>query len=216
MNLYGHLVSPYVARVVLAAELKGISLEPQPIPGGNLKSAEFLALNPMGKMPALKVGDDCIAESMVIMDYLEEAYPAPSLLPQDPLLRAQARLLGRIVDLYVMASTRPLFAGLDPTKRDEAEVAAGKDAYFKALSQLEHFMGSGPFAVGSTLGYADCAMLPCLQLMSIIASRYDIADPYADLPKLSAWWRHMQTTEPTQAFIERYQTAVFGFFQSRR
>lgn len=216
MKLYGHLVSPYVARVVLTAELKGISLEPQALPGGDLKSPEFLALNPMGKMPALSIGEDCIAESMIIMDYLEEAYPTPALLPETALARAKARLLGRIVDLYVMAATRPLFAGFDPAKRNEAEVAAGKSAYLKALSQLEHFMDFGPFAVGKKLGYADCAMLPCLQLMGIIVNRYDIDDPYAGLPKLSAWWQHMQSTQPTQDFIERYQTAVFSFFASRR
>ena len=216
MKLYGSLVSPYVARIALAAELKGISLEPQPPPGGGLKSAEFLALNPIGKMPALSVGDECLAESMVIMDYLEDAYPAPALLPADALSRAKARLLGRIIDLYVMSATRPLFAGLDPSKRNEEELKAGKEAYLKGLAQLEHFMDQGPCAVGGNLGYADCAMLQCLQLMGIIAARHDIADPYAGLPKLSAWWQHMRTLPASRGFIERYQAAITDFFQGRR
>lgn len=216
MKLYGSLVSPYVARIALVAELKGISLDLQPPPGGSLKSAEFLALNPIGKMPALSIGDECLAESMVIMDYLEDAYPVPPLLPADALSRAKARLLGRIVDLYVMSATRPLFAGLDPSKRNEEELKAGKEAYLKALAQLEHFMNQGPCAVGGNLGYADCAMLPCLQLMGIIAARHDIADPYAGLPKLSAWWQHMQTLPASRGFIERYQAAITDFFQGRR
>lgn len=216
MKLYGSLVSPYVARIALVAELKGISLDLQPPPGGSLKSAEFLALNPIGKMPALSIGDECLAESMVIMDYLEDAYPVPPLLPADALSRAKARLLGRIVDLYVMSATRPLFAGLDPSKRNEEELKAGKEAYLKALAQLEHFMDQGPCAVGGNLGYADCAMLPCLQLMGIIAARHDIADPYAGLPKLSAWWQHMQTLPASRGFIERYQVAITDFFQGRR
>jgi glutathione S-transferase len=216
MKLYGHFVSPYVARVSFAAELKGISLEPQPLPGGNLKSPEFLALNPIGKMPALSIGDQCLAESMIIMDYLEDAYPTPALLPTEALPRAQSRLLGRIVDLYVMAATRPLFAALDPNQRNEAELTAGKESYLKALAQLEHFMGSGPCAVGSDLGYADCAMLPCLQLMNIIAARVDITDPYAGLPKLSTWWHHMHEQPKARDFIGRYEAAVAQFFQSRR
>lgn len=216
MKLYGHLISPYVARVVFMAELKGISLDLQPIPGGALKSAEFLALNPIGKIPALSVGDQCLAESMIIMDYLEEAYPTPALLPVDALSRATARLLARIVDLYVMGAARPLFAAIDPTKRNEVELAAGKDAYLTALGQLEHFMGKGPCAIDEKLGYADCAILPCLQLMSIIVARFDIADPYAKLPKLAAWWQHMQSLPPAQRFIDRYETEVNNFFQGRR
>lgn len=216
MKLYGHLVSPYVARVSFAAGLKGVSLDPLPAPGGSLKSAEFLALNPIGKMPALSVGDECLAESTVIMDYLEDAYPSPALLPKDAMSRAKARLLGRIVDLYVMAATRPLFAGLDPTKRNEEELNAGKAAYLSALTQLEHFMDRGPCAIGTELGYADCAMLPCLQLMGIIANRHGIADPYDGLPKLTAWWQHMHTLTPARDFIDRYESAVNSFFQGQR
>lgn len=215
MKLYGFLVSPYVARVVFAAELKGIALSPEPPPGGSLKSTEFLALNPIGKMPTLSVGNACLAESMVIMDYLEDACPTPALLPDDALLRARARLLARIVDLYVMSATRPLFAGLDPAKRNEQEVNAGKETYLKALTQLEHFMGSGPGAVDTGIGYADCAMLPCLQLMGIIAARHGMAEPYASRPKLAAWWAHMQTNALTRPFIARYESAINAFFQNR-
>ena len=215
MKLYGHLVSPYVARVSFAAELKGIALDPQPAPGGNLKSSEFLALNPIGKMPVLSVGEQHLAESMVIMNYLEEAHPSPALLPADPLSRAKARLLAQIVDRYVMATTGPLFAGLDPAKRNEAELAAGKDAYLKALAHLEHFMGDGPCALDEELGYADCAILPCLQLMGIIVARHGITDPYNGLPKLSAWWRHMHSLPAARQFIDRYELAITSFFQGR-
>src|SRR5512145_2766913 len=62
MKLYGGLASPYVARVVLFARLKGLALEPQ-MPAGGLKSPEYLAKNPMGKMPALEVDGTVIPES---------------------------------------------------------------------------------------------------------------------------------------------------------
>ena len=54
MKLYGSLVSPYVARVAFAARLKGLTLIPE-LPPGGIKSAEFLHLNPIGKMPAMEV-----------------------------------------------------------------------------------------------------------------------------------------------------------------
>ena len=81
MKLYGSLVSPYVARVVLAARAKGLDLAPEAPPGGGIKSPEYLAINPMGKMPALEDGGQCIAESAVILEYLDEAYPQTPLMP---------------------------------------------------------------------------------------------------------------------------------------
>ena len=64
MKLYGGLASHYVARVVLFARLKGLALEPQ-IPAGGFKSPEYLARNPMGKMPALEVDGTLIPESTI-------------------------------------------------------------------------------------------------------------------------------------------------------
>lgn len=55
MKLYGSIASPYVARVVMFAKLKGLDLPPTDAPGGGIKSPEYLKLNPMGKMPALEV-----------------------------------------------------------------------------------------------------------------------------------------------------------------
>ena len=91
MKLYGGLASPYVARVVLFARLKGLALVPQ-MPAGGLKSADYLAKNPMGKMPALEVDGTVIPESEVICEYLEDVYPDSGGLLGTPLERTRARL----------------------------------------------------------------------------------------------------------------------------
>ena len=65
MLLYGGLASPYVARVVLFARLKGIDLKPV-MPEAGIKSPQFLALNPIGRMPVLDVDGAVIPESEVI------------------------------------------------------------------------------------------------------------------------------------------------------
>lgn len=216
MKLYGHIVSPYVARVAFAARLKGLSLTPEPAPGGGIKSAEFLKLNPIGKMPAMEVDGHCIAESMVLLDYLEDAYPNPPLLPADALGRARARLLGRIVDLYVTASSRAFFVNMNPEKRNSEELEAGKAAYLKSLAQLEHFMGDGPYAVGNTLGYADIAILPCLQMMNLVAEPCGLTNAFNGLPKLTRWWAQMQSDPVAAGMVKEYATAFTGFMQSRR
>ena len=96
LKLYGALASPYVARVVLAARYKKLDL-PVEMPGGGLKSPEYLAMNPYGKMPTLEHGGRHVIESQVICEYLEELYPAPSILPGDALARALARTVSRAV-----------------------------------------------------------------------------------------------------------------------
>jgi glutathione S-transferase len=214
MKLYGSIVSPYVARVAYAARLKGLPLKPE-MPAGGIKTPEFLKINPMGKMPALEVDGRGLAESMVLLDYLEDAHPTPSLLPSAAVDRAQARLLGRIVDLYVMPHGRAFFGNMNPEKRKADEVAAGADAYRKSLEQLEHFMGAGPYAIGDKLGYADVSLLPCLQMMALIAGACGIADPYAGLPRLTRWWSQMQSDPIAAEFVSEYQRAFTAFMASR-
>lgn len=70
MKLYGSIASPYVARVVMYAKIKGIDLPAQETPGGSLKSPEYLKLNPIGKVPALEVNGQAFGESTIICDYL--------------------------------------------------------------------------------------------------------------------------------------------------
>ena len=100
MKLYGAIASPFVARVVMLARLKGIDLPLERALGGGLRSEEYRAFNPISKMPSLEVDGRCIAESEVICEYLEEVYPDPPLLPADPILRAHSRMVSRFrVDL---------------------------------------------------------------------------------------------------------------------
>lgn len=214
MKLYGSLVSPYVARVEFLARLKGLPLKAE-MPAGGIKTPEFLQLNPMGKMPTLEVDGRGIAESMVLMDYLEEAFPEKSFLPTAAQDRARARLLGRIFDLYVAPNGRAFFANMNPATRKAEEVAAGVASYLKSLSQIEHFMGAGPYAIGDKLGYADIALLPCLQMMGLIAGACGVSDPYAGTPRLARWWTQMQADPTTAGFIAEYEKAFKAFVASR-
>ncbi|MFZ9871395.1 MAG: glutathione S-transferase family protein [Steroidobacteraceae bacterium] len=206
MKLYGSIISPYVARVVYAARLKGLDLEAQ-MPANGIKSPDYLQINPLGKMPALDLGSQAIAESMVIMDYLEDAYPQKPLLPADPAERARARLLGRIVDLYVMPQGNAFFGSLDPQKRNADAVQAAVAAYRKSLAQLEHFMAPS--------AYADCALLPCLQMMVIVTGLCGIEENFDDYPKIAQWWASMQANPTTKAWINEYDAGFRGFLKSR-
>lgn len=217
MKLYGSLVSPYVARVVLAARFKGLDLAPEAPPGGGIKSPEYLAINPMGKMPAFEDGGKYLAESSVILEYLEDAYPQKPLLPKDAMERGRVRLLARIVDLYIAPQSGPFFRNMNPATRNEAEVEAGKKGLAKAMADLEHFTSAqGPWAAGASLTLADCTVLPTVLMTNGIVAGFGVTNLFEGLPKLGAWWQHAQADALTGPFCKEYLAAMAAFLASRR
>ena len=79
MRLYSSKLSPWGQRVWMQIRLKDLPIERLGAPGGSLKSPEFLAINPLGKVPALVDGELLVPESDVICEYLEDKFPTPSL-----------------------------------------------------------------------------------------------------------------------------------------
>jgi glutathione S-transferase len=215
MKLYGGIASPYVARVVMFAKIKGIDLPATDAPGGNIKSPEYLKLNPIGKMPTLEVDGSGIGESTVICDYIEDAHPQKSGLPKDPLDRARSRLVGRIVDLYMAPQVSPLFRQMNPATRDAAVVeAAGKDLA-KVFGYLEAAMGPGPFCVGSTPSFGDCALAPTVVMLHTIlaAGNYSIPDPVAS-GRLATWFKAVQDHPECGPVLKAHGEAFGGFMKA--
>lgn len=217
MKLYGSMGSPYVVRAVMAARAKGLSLPLEGPPGGGIKSAEFLRINPLGKMPALDDNGRHLIESMVILDYLDDAYPQSSLLPSNAMDRANVRLLGRLCDLYMMPQTGPLFRNMNPATRTAAEVDAAVATIRKALGDIEYYTSAtGPFLAGNTVSQADCAVAPCLQTMLLILGAYGITDLLAATPRLTHWWTHIQADPVCGPPLKAQAEAMRAFMSARR
>jgi glutathione S-transferase len=213
MKLYGGLASPYVARVVLFARLKGIELVPE-MPAGGIKSPEYLAKNPMGKMPVLEVDGTSIPESEVICEYLEDLHPGSGGLPGSALDRARARLLSRVHDMYLTSAESTLFRNLNPASRDEAPVAAAKASIETGFGYLSHFVRAAPYAAGSQLSLADCTLLPSLVLFrKVLLPAYGLADPTAGAGNLGRWWSACGADPVAGPFIEEYSAAVDAFLK---
>lgn len=208
MKLYGNLASPYVARVVLFARLKGLTLVPESPPGGHTRSPEFLKLNPLGKMPLLATDDACLPESDVICAYLEDRFPEKSGLPGSALDRARARLLPRLLDLHVMPVGNALFGQLNPATRDQEKTAQLVGNLRTALGDLEKFLEAKPFAAGAQLSLADCALLPSLMsLQMVVIPALGIEDP-TRAGKLGAWWQGMENEPLAATFAAEYKATL--------
>ena len=97
MKIIGSFVSPYVRKVLVCMELKGLDYEVDPITPffGN---DEFRRLSPLCRIPVLIDGDLVLTDSTVIAEYLDEQYPEPRLMPREPKERARARWLEEFAD----------------------------------------------------------------------------------------------------------------------
>jgi glutathione S-transferase len=212
LKLYGAIASPYVARVLMYAKIKNVDLSLSEAPGGNIKSPEFLALNPIGKMPTLEVDGTGIGESTIICDYLEDVYPQKSGLPADPIGRARSRLVARIVDLYIVQHISPLFRNLKPVNRDTAAIEAAGKELVKTYGYAEHAMDSGPFCAGASPTLGDCALSTTTMMIKKILAVGDfgIVDPTAS-GRLAVWWKAMEGHELCNSVLQDYGNAFEGF-----
>ena len=182
MKLFNSMLSPYSARVRIALYAKNIPCEIAAAPAGT-SSAQFKKLNPIGKVPALEDAGAVIAESEVICEYLEERFPAPPLMPSDPVARARVRTLARFADLYLSPVLTPLFGQLNPATRDAKLVAEKLAELAVKLDQLEELLVAEPFAGGKELTLADCALCPIFFFLTRIAPALGAANPLEGRPK---------------------------------
>ena len=107
IDVYGHWRSNAMYRVRVALNLKGVAYRELPVDldAGEQRSPEFLARNPMGAVPALVEGDlPPLTQSLALLEYIEERYPEPPLLPADA--RGRARV--RSIACDVACDTHPL------------------------------------------------------------------------------------------------------------
>jgi glutathione S-transferase len=215
MKLYQTYASPFPTRVRLLIYAKGLEVEMIEPPGFHATTqgkGDYLAINPIGRVPTLVLDDGrALPESEVICEYLEDAYPLPSLRPADPWDRARMRLLSRICDFYVVMAMVPLFnlSGRSRRHWEPAAVGAAADKLAEALGYLEAYIGEDGYAVGGALTQADGAIAPQLVLASEwIPGLFGTPDPLAGLPKLTAYWRAIQADPIAARLIEETRAAI--------
>jgi glutathione S-transferase len=192
MKLIGDALSPYAARVMIAARWKGVELSCE-APEGGPRTAQHLARNPMGKVPVLIDGDLVLPESDVIVSYLEDRFPTPTLFPGDAVQRANARLLTRLLDTYSAPSFGPFL------QNDTHEIAVTMQRITDSLRYIDHFRIDGRFAVGDAFSIADCALIPFFHafegLQTMSQGRFETYDRVREYLRLQAWWERAKASE---------------------
>ncbi len=168
MKLFGYWRSSASYRVRIALALKDLdyAYEPVNLLKGEQQSNTYLAKNPNGLVPTLITSDGAaIPQSLAIMEYLEEAYPTPSILPARPADRAHARAIAATI-----ACEAQPFMNLRMQKYLKEERSFDKPAMDDwlnrftggAMAAVEKMaqQSAGAYCVGDTPTIADCCLVP--------------------------------------------------------
>jgi maleylpyruvate isomerase len=167
LRLHGYWRSSAAYRVRIGLNLKGLAYEqaPHDLRTGAQRDPDYLALSPQGLVPALETAAVSIVQSLAILEWLEDRFPEPRLLPADADSRAVVRGMAAIVacDIHPLNNLRVLGALRAELKADQAQVDAWIARWigegFTALEQLVARHG-GEFAFGDTPTLADCCLVP--------------------------------------------------------
>jgi maleylacetoacetate isomerase len=190
MRFHGYFRSSSSYRCRIAFHLKGLSPEFVPVhltrDGGQQHGADYRALNPQGLVPALEVGGRVLTQSPAILEWLDEVYPDPPLLPADPFDRAAVRAFCAAIacEIHPLQNLRVL-AHLGGTYGQDQD---GKAAWCRhwigqGLAACEGLLSGRPatrFAFGDAPGMAEIYLIP--QMFS--ADRFGV--DLSAMPRLTA------------------------------
>lgn len=181
IKLCGFSVSNYHNKVKLALLEKGVPFEEELV--WSDRSAELLLHSPLGKIPYIETEHGSVCESQVILDYLEDKYPARRLLPAEPYLAAKNRELITFLELHLELVARELYAeaffGGRVTNDIKEKVEKLLTRNVRAFDELAQF---SPYVMGDAFTMADCAAVVHLPLISMATKAIFSRDFLENLP----------------------------------
>ena len=168
MELYTYFRSSAAYRVRIALNLKGFDYEMASIhltkDGGAHRKPDFVAINPQMRVAALVLsGGEVLTQSLAIIEYLDETYPDPPLLPAEALDRAKARAIAQLIacDIHPLNNLAPLQYIKRQLKHEQPEIDAWYHHWvLQGFAALESMLAPGPYACGSRVGLADLCLVP--------------------------------------------------------
>jgi maleylacetoacetate isomerase len=190
MKLYGYFRSSAAFRVRIALNLKKLDYESVAVHlrRGDQRDSDFLGVNPQGLVPALEQDAQRLIQSLAIIEWLDETYPEPPLLPADAAERARVRGLAAIVacDIHPLNNLRVLRYLIRTLGQDEAALASWYNHWIaEGFGAIEALLAgdrrTGRFCHGGAPGLADLALVP--QVVNAERYRLDLA-PYPTITRI--------------------------------
>ncbi len=207
-TLYEHPLSPYAQKVKIALYEKGIPFEAR-VPNllAPASETEFQASNVRLEVPSLVDGDVSVFDSTVILEYLEDKWPSPPLLPSTPAERARVRMIEDVCDTYVEAIMWAVYE-IRVFERAKGELAdsllaraAGQIA--GAQAWLERQLGNRTFFNGDAFGWGDLSVWPYVAGQA--------AAGFAPKGRLATWLEKASARESTSKCAQAALESMDGF-----
>jgi len=171
MKLYDYYRSTACYRVRIALNIKNIAYEKISVhlvnQGGEQHSPEYRLINPQGLVPSLEINGQIIRQSLAIIGYLNETFPEPALLPENPLDKAVIRSLALTIacDMHPLNNLRVLNRLKEQFQANEIQIQewyhhwlkTGFDAFETSLRTIKR---SEPVCFGNKVTLADLCLIP--------------------------------------------------------
>ncbi|MES2834209.1 MAG: glutathione S-transferase family protein [Pseudomonadota bacterium] len=210
VTLIGSPVSPYVRKVLACCALKGVEVAVDPITPF-MGDEAFAQISPLRRIPVWIEGDVTLCDSSVIVQFIEETRPGPSLWPADPVKRAKARWIEEFADtrlfdvlgwrLFFQLALKPRFFDGEP---DMAVVEQARDVDAPEMfDYLEGLMPAEGFMFGD-VGAADFALAPAFVNAAAVGLEVDAGR----WPRLAGWLQRMKEETPLGALNKAARTLM--------
>ena len=171
LHLYSYWRSSAAYRVRIGLNLKGLAYETLPVhlvrDGGEQHSEAYRKLNPQELVPVFKHGDRVLRQSLAILEYLDETWPEPALLPATSRDRQRARAIAYAIacDIHPLNNLRVLQYfdrtwNVPQPERDEWVRHWVVDGLAAVETELNDHPSTGEFCEGDIAGLADCCLIP--------------------------------------------------------
>lgn len=209
MIIYGARPSPFVRKVIVFAEEKGLAVEVKP--GGFGQGGDIFAqASPFGKIPAFQDGDFLISDSTAIITYMDAVQPEPNLIPLDPKARARTIWYEEFGDTIVQAAGMPIFFNrmVAPLLGMPQDLAAADKAEAEALPRvldyLDKILPDSGFLVEDRFTLADIAVA-CPLINISYCSKVGAEGRW---PKVERWMTRMRSRPSFAAALEAEATQI--------
>ncbi len=209
VTLFEHPLSPYAQKVKIALREKGIEFQvelPDIVSGHDAALAD---VNPRLEVPALVDGDTRVFDSTIILEYLEDKWPTPALLPATPAERARVRALEELCDTYYEAIN---WGTAEVNVFGRADGALAKAMNARAAAQvtgingyLDRELGTAEYFNGDAFGWGDLSVLPPVVLAELNGN------PPAAGTGLARWLERVRVRPSVADTIQEALAAFAGF-----
>jgi glutathione S-transferase len=195
MKLYLVHGCPFAHRATIALHEKAIAFDPHFFKPG-ARPEELEAVGAYAKSPTLFDDGAIVWDSQVVVEYIEDRYPSPALLPRDPAQRAEVRMLAARVGGELLAKQAPIVAEvLKPAEqRDQSKIAAASQAFLDALAPWDARLAGRDWVLGDSFGLADIVLytpFPAIQRLAGV-------EVPAERSNLRAWLDRMAARPTTK------------------